>query len=59
MASTHESGGYPNSANRVTSGSQCAQLFADKTGDGSANFGIRGHPHGDERAERYGAVQER
>nr|PPQ61998.1 hypothetical protein C5F59_39110 [Streptomyces sp. QL37] len=40
MASTHESGGYPKSVNLVTSGSQCAQLFADKLGDGSANFGI-------------------
>lgn len=40
MASTHESGGYPNGVNLVTSGSQCAQLFTDKMGDGSANFGI-------------------
>ncbi|MGI5253552.1 hypothetical protein [Actinacidiphila glaucinigra] len=40
MASTHESGGYPNGLNLVTSGSKCAQLFADKMGDGSANFGI-------------------
>ncbi|SDP62603.1 hypothetical protein SAMN04487981_12964 [Streptomyces sp. cf386] len=40
MASTHESGGYPNSVNLVTSGSKCAQLFTDKMGDGSANFGI-------------------
>ncbi|MFD5747462.1 hypothetical protein [Streptomyces sp. NPDC127033] len=40
MASTHESGGYPKSVNLVTSGSQCAQLLADKMGDGSANFGI-------------------
>ncbi|WP_158786471.1 hypothetical protein [Streptomyces sp. NRRL F-5065] len=40
MASTHESGGYPNSVNLVTSGSQCAQLFTDKMGDGSTNFGI-------------------
>ncbi|WP_421111116.1 hypothetical protein [Streptomyces sp. NEAU-S77] len=40
MASTHESGGFPNSVNRVTSGSQCAQLFTDKMGDGSAGFGI-------------------
>ncbi|WP_405984279.1 hypothetical protein [Streptomyces sp. NBC_00872] len=40
MVSTHESGGYPKSVNLVTSGSQCAQLFADKMGDGSANFGV-------------------
>ncbi|MEW2570197.1 hypothetical protein [Streptomyces sp. NPDC047070] len=40
MASTHESGGYPNSVNLVTSGSKCAQLFTDKMGDGSANFGL-------------------
>ncbi|MFD6369555.1 hypothetical protein ACFWGM_21110, partial [Streptomyces roseolus] len=40
MASTHESGGYPNSVNKVTSGSQCAQLYTDKMGDGTANFGI-------------------
>ncbi|WP_158828113.1 hypothetical protein [Streptomyces sp. NRRL S-118] len=40
MASTHESGGYPKSVNLVTSGSKCAQLFTDKMGDGSANFGI-------------------
>ncbi|WP_458248273.1 hypothetical protein [Streptomyces sp. MAI_2237] len=40
MASTHESGGFPNSVNLVTSGSKCAQLFTDKMGDGSANFGI-------------------
>ncbi|MEU3984536.1 hypothetical protein AB0F77_31450 [Streptomyces sp. NPDC026672] len=40
MASTHESGGYPNSVNLVTSGSKCAQFFTDKMGDGSANFGI-------------------
>ncbi|MER7666805.1 hypothetical protein [Streptomyces sp. NPDC096193] len=40
MASTHESGGYPKSVNLVTSGSECAQLFTDKMGDGSANFGI-------------------
>ncbi|MCN9240703.1 hypothetical protein NGF19_07815 [Streptomyces sp. RY43-2] len=40
MASTHESGGYPNSVNLVTSGSECAQLLTDKMGDGSANFGI-------------------
>ncbi|MER5738891.1 hypothetical protein ABT117_24840 [Streptomyces sp. NPDC002262] len=40
MASTHESGGFPNSVNLVTSGSKCAQLYTDKMGDGSANFGI-------------------
>jgi hypothetical protein len=40
MASTHESGGYPNGVNLVTSGSKCAQLYTDKMGDGSANFGI-------------------
>ncbi|MDX3746523.1 hypothetical protein [Streptomyces sp. AK08-02] len=40
MASTHESGGYPKSVNLVTSGSKCAQLFTDKMGDGSANFGL-------------------
>ncbi|MFJ5228200.1 hypothetical protein [Streptomyces sp. NPDC088400] len=40
MATTHESGGYPKSVNLVTSGSKCAQLFADKMGDGSANIGI-------------------
>ncbi|MFJ4343171.1 hypothetical protein [Streptomyces sp. NPDC088915] len=40
MASTHESGGYPKSVNLVTSGSKCAQLFTDKMGDGTANFGI-------------------
>ncbi|OXY97781.1 hypothetical protein BEH93_32810 [Streptomyces sp. 2R] len=40
MASTHESGGYPKSYNLVTSGTKCAQLYTDKMGDGSANFGI-------------------
>lgn len=40
MASTHESGGYPKSVNLVTSGSKCAQLFTDKMGDGSANYGL-------------------
>ncbi len=40
MASTHESDGYPKSVNLVTSGSKCAHLFTDKTGDGSADFGI-------------------
>jgi hypothetical protein len=40
MASTHEPGGYPNGVNLVTSGSKCAQLYTDKMGDGSANFGI-------------------
>ncbi|MCX4742198.1 hypothetical protein [Streptomyces antibioticus] len=40
MASTHESGGYPKSVNLVTSGTKCAQLFTDKMGNGSANFGI-------------------
>ncbi|MEW2572995.1 hypothetical protein [Streptomyces sp. NPDC047070] len=40
MASTHESGGYPKSVNLVTSGTKCAQLFTDKMGDGSANFGL-------------------
>ncbi|MER7111907.1 hypothetical protein [Streptomyces sp. NPDC000229] len=40
MASTHQSGGFPNSVNLVTSGSKCAQLYTDKMGDGSANFGI-------------------
>ncbi|MFI9155394.1 hypothetical protein [Streptomyces sp. NPDC053367] len=40
MASTHESGGYPNSVNKVTSGTQCAQLYTDKMGDGAANFGV-------------------
>lgn len=40
MASTHESGGYPKSVNLVTSGTECAQLFTDKMGDGSADFGI-------------------
>lgn len=40
MASTHESGGYPKSVNLVASGSECAQLFTDKMGDGSANFGL-------------------
>jgi len=40
MASTHESGGYPRGVNTVTSGTKCAQLFTDKMGDGSANFGL-------------------
>lgn len=40
MASTHESGGYPKSVNLVSSGTKCAQLFTDKMGDGSANFGL-------------------
>ncbi|WP_327406940.1 hypothetical protein OG194_47410 [Streptomyces sp. NBC_01288] len=40
MATTHESGGYPQSVNLVTSGTKCAQLFTDKMGDGSANFGL-------------------
>ncbi|MFG2840872.1 hypothetical protein ACGFYE_38440 [Streptomyces zaomyceticus] len=40
MASTHESGGYPNSVNKVDSGSKCAQFFTDKMGDGSANFAL-------------------
>ncbi|MEU4350811.1 hypothetical protein [Streptomyces sp. NPDC023838] len=38
MATTHESGGFPG-RNQVTSGDQCAQLFADKV-DGTGNFGI-------------------
>ncbi|WP_234386780.1 hypothetical protein [Streptomyces sp. ERV7] len=38
MATTHESGGFP-ARNQVTSGDQCAQLFADTMGDGS-NFGL-------------------
>ncbi|MCX4506761.1 hypothetical protein [Streptomyces anulatus] len=40
LASTHESGGYPKSYNLVTSGTKCAQLYTDKMGDGSANFGL-------------------
>ncbi|PKT71243.1 hypothetical protein CW362_20200 [Streptomyces populi] len=40
MASTHESGGYPKSVNLVASGTKCAQLFTDKLGDGSSNFGL-------------------
>ncbi|MFF4229725.1 hypothetical protein [Streptomyces sp. NPDC001820] len=40
MASTHESGGFPGGVNQVSSGDQCAQLFTDKLGDGSANFGL-------------------
>ncbi|MFF0000564.1 hypothetical protein [Streptomyces avermitilis] len=40
MASTHGSGGYPKSVNKVASGKECAQLFTDKMGDGSANFGL-------------------
>jgi hypothetical protein len=58
MASTHESGGYPNSVNLVPSGSKCAQLFTDKMGDGSANFGIladtRTATKGPEGTERCG-----
>jgi hypothetical protein len=59
MASTHESGGYPRSVNLVTSGSKCAQLFTDKMGDGSANFGLLADtrtatngPNGTERCGR-------
>ncbi|MFJ6944839.1 hypothetical protein ACISU4_09335 [Streptomyces wuyuanensis] len=40
MASTHESGGFPGGVNEVTGGDKCAQLYTDKMGDGSANFGI-------------------
>ncbi|MGW6458689.1 hypothetical protein ACWF94_22705 [Streptomyces sp. NPDC055078] len=40
MASTHQSGGYPGGLNEVTSGDKCAQLYADKLGDGSAHFGL-------------------
>ncbi|MFF0018818.1 hypothetical protein [Streptomyces sp. NPDC005374] len=45
MASTHESGGYPGTTqkpnpNLVKKGTECAQLFTDKMGDGSANFGL-------------------
>ncbi|MDX3698065.1 hypothetical protein PV726_49625 [Streptomyces europaeiscabiei] len=61
MASTHESGGYPKSVNLVTSGSKCAQLFTDKMGDGSANFGLLADtrtatngPSGTERCGRAG-----
>ncbi|MFF2519975.1 hypothetical protein [Streptomyces sp. NPDC058086] len=50
MASTHESGGYPKSVNLVTSGTKCAQLFTDKMGDGSANFGL----HADTRTATNG-----
>ncbi|MFF3264325.1 hypothetical protein ACFYWO_34800 [Streptomyces sp. NPDC002932] len=37
MASTHESGGFPGGANEVTSGDQCAQLYAAPSG---STFGI-------------------
>ncbi|WP_049714186.1 hypothetical protein [Streptomyces caatingaensis] len=40
MASTHESGGFPGGLNQVSNGDQCTQLFTDKMGDGSANFGL-------------------
>ncbi len=40
MPSTHESGGFPGGVNEVTGGDKCAQLYADKMGDGSANFGL-------------------
>ncbi|WP_431983102.1 hypothetical protein [Streptomyces qinglanensis] len=39
MASTHESGGFPGGPNQVSSGDECAQLFAGKMGTGS-NFGL-------------------
>ncbi|MFJ8469867.1 hypothetical protein [Streptomyces swartbergensis] len=59
MASTHESGGYPKSVNKVASGKECAQLFTDKMGDGSSNFGIladtrtaKDGPKGTERCGR-------
>lgn len=63
MASTHESGGYPGTAespnyNLVTSGTKCAQLFTDKMGDGTANFGlladIRTATNGPSGTERCG-----
>ncbi|WP_347732032.1 hypothetical protein [Streptomyces sp. CAU 1734] len=40
MASTHESGGFPGGPNQVGSGNECTQLYADKLGDGSTNFGL-------------------
>ncbi|MER7050125.1 hypothetical protein [Streptomyces jumonjinensis] len=40
MASTHESGGFPGGPNQVASGNECAQLYADRLGDGSSNFGL-------------------
>ncbi|MCX4586313.1 hypothetical protein OOK40_25475 [Streptomyces sp. NBC_01481] len=59
MATTHESGGFPGGLNQVTSGDQCAQLYADKMGDGSSNFGLladtrtaRNGPTGKERCGR-------
>lgn len=62
MASTHESGSYPKSVNKVTSGSKCAQLFTDKTGDGSANFGLladtRTATNGPTGTERCGAGEQ-
>ncbi|WP_330358391.1 hypothetical protein [Streptomyces chartreusis] len=61
IASTHESGGYPQSVNKVTSGSKCAQFLTDKMGDGSANFGlladtrtVTNGPSGTERCGRAG-----
>ncbi|WP_329028100.1 hypothetical protein [Streptomyces sp. NBC_00690] len=40
MASTHHSGGFPGGVNEVASGDECAQLYTDRMGDGSANFGL-------------------
>ncbi|MEW2085499.1 hypothetical protein [Streptomyces sp. NPDC005283] len=61
MASTHESGGFPGGVNQVASGDECAQLNADKMGDGSANFGLFADtrkatkgPTGKERCGRAG-----
>ncbi|MEU5689931.1 hypothetical protein [Streptomyces venezuelae] len=39
MASTHESGGYPDAGNKyqVSSGDKCAQLYANPSGN---SFGL-------------------
>jgi hypothetical protein len=40
MASTHESGRYPQSVNLVTSGTKWPPLFIGKVGDDSTDFGL-------------------
>lgn len=40
MASTHESGGFPQSPNKVTDGSQCAQLYTEAVSGGNTAFGM-------------------
>ncbi|MCF3132410.1 hypothetical protein [Streptomyces olivochromogenes] len=40
MASTHESGGFPDGVNQVSRGDQCAQYFTDRMTNGNTEFGL-------------------